>query len=628
MAMNSVSGIIVRISILSCILHSVVPGQTREEDVSPTFLTELLYMYDELPGVTKQDYYSPTAMVASPDGKLVYIAEYTARQVAFFDIASGTITKEILLPKEPSGIAISPDGSLLYVTCSSEKRPSGIVCVLDAATGAIIDKFSAGHSARAPVLSPDGSVLYLCNQFKNCVTVFDVATRKVTKKIPVAREPVDIDITPDGNFVVVANHIPNSRTDIDTVQTPISIIDTKTHTVVASILLANGAHSLIDIVISPEGKYAYITVTFARFEIPPTDIQNGWITANGIAIIDVVNRKLVNCILMDDMGSGAANAWGIDCSKDGKKICVTHAGTNEVCVIDAVAMHAKLATVTTDQSKELTFAKSFKQRKVLNVKGPRSVSIVGDKAYVSGYFSGNIDIIDMSTDKIKIIQTASLGTEGEETLMRRGEYLFYNANICFQGWMSCHSCHPYTRTDGLNWDLLNDGTGNPKIVKSMLLSHITPPVMVSGVRDSAEIAVRAGIEHILFATPNEDDAMAIDEFMKKLRPMPGPYLEKGKLSAAAKRGKDLYYNKLRCAKCHPPPLYTDLDFHDVGTRGPKDQRDEWDTPTLIENWRNAPFLHDGRHLDIKESIVLPKHSIAHILSESELKDLIEFNLSL
>lgn len=626
--MNNLTSVVLRIIVLLFVLCLIVSGEMLQEDVSPAFLTELLYMYDELPGVTKSEYFSPTSMVASPDGKKLYIAEHTACQVAIFDIASGTITKEILLPKQPTGVAISSDGSLVYVTCHSEKRPSGIVCVLDAASGVLIDKFSAGHSAIAPLLSPDGSVLYVCNQFENCVTVYNATTYKVMKKIYVAREPVDIDITPDGKFIVVANHIANSRTDIDTVQTPISIIDTKTHTVVASIFLANGAHSLIDIVISPDGKYAYVSVTFARFEIPPTDIQNGWITANGIAIIDIVNKKLVNCILMDDMGTGAANAWGIDCSSDGKKICVTHAGTNEVCVIDAVAMHAKLSTVTVDQSKELTYAKSFKQRKRLNVKGPRSVIIVGDKAYVAGYFSANIDIVDLSKNPVEIAQTVSLGTEGEETLKRRGEYLFYNADICFQGWMSCHSCHPHTRTDGLNWDLQNDGLGNPKIVKSMLLSHITPPVMVSGVRDSAEIAVRAGIEHILFAVPNEDDATAIDEFMKKLRPMPGPYLDKGKLSTSAKRGKVIYFNKMKCAKCHPAPLYTDLKSYDVGTRGPNDQRDEWDTPTLIENWRNAPYLHDGRHLDIKESILIPEHSIAHLLTESELKDLIEYNLSL
>ena len=52
------------------------------------------------------------------------------------------------------------------------------------------------------------------------------------------------------------------------------------------------------------------------------------------------------------------------------------------------------------------------------------------------------------------------------------------------------------RPDALNWDLLNDGIGNPKNTLSLLLSHQTPPVMITGVRASAEDAVRAGIKYI------------------------------------------------------------------------------------------------------------------------------------
>ena len=45
--------------------------------------------------------------------------------------------------------------------------------------------------------------------------------------------------------------------------------------------------------------------------------------------------------------------------------------------------------------------------------------------------------------------------------------------------------------DGLNWDLLNDGIGNPKSTKTLLYSHATPPAMISGIRADAETAVRA-----------------------------------------------------------------------------------------------------------------------------------------
>ena len=60
--------------------------------------------------------------------------------------------------------------------------------------------------------------------------------------------------------------------------------------------------------------------------------------------------------------------------------------------------------------------------------------------------------------------------------------LFNDAEICFQHWQSCASCHPDARVDGLNWDLMNDGLGNPKNTRSMLLVHQGGPAMSLGVR--------------------------------------------------------------------------------------------------------------------------------------------------
>src|SRR4029077_21110157 len=82
---------------------------------------------------------------------------------------------------------------------------------------------------------------------------------------------------------------------------------------------------------------------------------------------------------------------------------------------------------------------------------------------------------------------------------RKGEMYFNDATLCYQGWQSCASCHSAdARVDGMNWDLLNDGMGNPKNVKSLLFCFQTPPVMSMGVRSDAAAAIRAGIRHILF----------------------------------------------------------------------------------------------------------------------------------
>lgn len=209
--------------------------------------------------------------------------------------------------------------------------------------------------------------------------------------------------------------------------------------------------------------------------------------------------------------------------------------------------------------------------------------------------------------------------------------LFNDASICFQSWQSCASCHPSdARPDALNWDLLNDGLGNPKNTKSLLLAHKTPPAMITGIRQSAEVAVRSGIRYIHFAVRPEEDAAAIDEYLKSLKPVPSPYLRDGKLSESAKQGRKLF-EKAGCANCHEPPLYTDLRKHDVGTGKGLDKDQHFDTPTLIEVWRTAPYLYDGRAVTIEEVLTKfnpdDKHGVTSNLTSEQIKDLAAFVLS-
>ena len=184
----------------------------------------------------------------------------------------------------------------------------------------------------------------------------------------------------------------------------------------------------------------------------------------------------------------------------------------------------------------------------------------------------------------------------EVTKARRGELLFNDASICFQGWQSCSSCHSHdARVDGLNWDNLNDGIGNPKSAKSLLLAHSTPPSMWLGVRSNAYVSVRAGIRNSMFTVQPPEVADALDDYLKSLKPMPSPRLVKGKLSPAAQRGKKLFFSEaVGCADCHHGSLYTDQKIHDVGTVGKFDlSTDRFDTPSLIEVWRSGPYLHDA-----------------------------------
>jgi len=622
-------------------------------------LTAWICMFLTLAGIATVakaggSYLSPSALVADNQTKTLYIAQATAKQVAVFDIAAGKVTRTYSLPGKPSGLALAADRSRLYVTCASTK---GRVHVVNPRTGRVSYTLPAGHTPMAPVLSSNGKILYVCNRFDNNVSVIDLASRKELTRIPVQREPVAAALGPNGRFLFVANHLPIGPANIGLIAATVSVINTETKKVVTTIELPNGTTALQGICISPDGRYAYATHILARYTVPTTQLERGWMNTNALSIIDVGKKELIDTVLLDDVDDGAANPWAVGCTSDEKYICVTHAGTDELSIIDASAMMEKIRKYHADEKKtqdlavgqgdygsygssstpssnipnELSFLYGIRQRIKLCGKGPRALAIVGSSVYVAEYFTDSITKVDINKTTGTKTTALALGSTPKMSIRRRGEMLFHDASLCFQSWQSCASCHPGgARVDALNWDLLNDGIGNPKNTKSLLLSHRTPPAMFTGVRKNAEMAVRAGFRHILFAVRPEQETVSIDKYLKSLRPVPSPYLVNGRLSASARRGRKIF-SKARCASCHKGALHTDLRQYNLGIGDGLDKDREFDTPTLVEIWRTAPYLYDGRAVTIEEVLTKynpdDEHGRTSNLSDKEITDLANFVLS-
>jgi len=585
-------------------------------------------------------YLSPVSVVPSGDGKTLYVAEATAKRVAIFDIASGKVTSTVDLPHSPAGLALAPNGAHLYVAGAD---PRGQVHVVDIAKRRVINRLTAGHTPTSVALSPDGAKLYVCNRFNNNIGVYDLNTGKELARIPVPREPVALAMTPDGQTVCVANLLPTAPATSNYVAAVVSLIDAGANKVVATLSLPDGSTALRGICLSPDGQYAYVTHILAHYQLPTTQLERGWMCTAGLTIIDVPARKVVNTVLLDEVEMGAANPWGVVCSADGKYLSVTHAGSHELSIIDRAAMHERLTKAATgtkvtevtsnynDVPSDLTFLVGIRRRIRLPGSSPRGVAIAGGKAYAALYFSGALAVMDLDPAANTRPQSLSLGREPTATIVRHGEMIFHDADRCFQKWQSCSSCHPDVRVDGLNWDLLNDGIGNPKNVKNMLYAHKTPPAMSLGVREGAESAVRAGFKFIQFSLPPEPECKAVDEFLKSLTPLPSPYLVNGELSPAARRGKAVF-KKANCTECHSGSYYTNMKEYELGTGVGPDKGRPFDTPALNECWRTAPYMHDGRAATMMEVLTTfnpgDRHGKTSNLSKQELDDLVEYLLSL
>ena len=234
-----------------------------------------------------------------------------------------------------------------------------------------------------------------------------------------------------------------------------------------------------------------------------------------------------------------------------------------------------------------------------------------------------MNIVDIATETIKTVAYNTKRKESEENI---GEKVFNDASYCYQNWQSCNGCHPGdARTDGMNWDLMNDNIGNPKNCKSLLYSHVTAPAMISGIRATAELAVHAGFKFIQFSEVDPVLLGCVDTYLKALRPLPSPLLVNGVLSDSANKGRKVF-EKLQCDLCHSGPYYTDMKMHRIGDN--IEFEVGWDTPTLIEVWRTSPYLFNGRAATLKDVFSVYKHGITEKISERDIDELVEYVNSL
>ena len=559
----------------------------------------------------------PTDITLNDKGEIL-ITEKGRNRISIFSPDGKTLLRTIPVDESPTGILLDADKA--YVTTNAA---TGHLQIISLETGKQETAIATGSGACYPIFGPDKKHIYVCNQFQNTVSEVDPAIHQVIRSVKVLREPKSALFSKDGEYLFVTNFLPAQRADVDYVAACVSVIRMSDFTKVKDIQLSNGSNALRGICMTPDGKYIYISHNLGRFTVPTSQLQQGWMNTSAFSIIDVAKQEFIGAVVVDEPERGAAGIWSIVCNDE--TLFITHSGTHEISVINHKAMLDKFLNYPNKSmlDYDLRFLYGLRKRILLEGNGPRKMIMENGKLYIPTYFADILNIVDAQTCEIA---TANLNPDREESAENKGERYFNDASHCFQNWQSCNGCHPGdARTDGMNWDLMNDGVGNSKNCKSLLFSHPTPPSMISGIRETAEWAVRAGFKFIQFFDITEEDAVCVDAYLKSLRPVPSPYLVDGELSDLAKEGRKIF-EKLNCTECHSGPYYTDLKMHRIG----EDIEFEkgWDTPTLREVWRTAPYLFDGRAATMEEVFEIHKHGIDKKVSKKEIKALTEYVNSL
>lgn len=606
------------------------------------------------------DYRSPFGVVTSPDGKTVYATDQTGGRLSILDAAKRTARGEIALRGRPQGLALSKDGSTLYVA----EHGASSVAVIDTNKQAITSRITVGLWPTAIAIADKSKRLYVGNQDRDSISVVDLSQNpaKVIKEVAVVREPSCVAVTPDEKHIVVTNLMALGRGTDPTLSAEVSIINTDTLAPATGVKLPPGSTMVPGVCVSPNGKWAYVVHGLGRFNLPITQLERGWVNTFGLSIIDIANGSRLATMLLDDLTQGAADPHSVVCSQDGTRLWITHTGVHEVSSIDIGLVHGllegkvpeELASLKDGSQANIWVQVQQNRDRIADLEndltalyiagairrfrsggtGPRGLALSADgqNLFVANYFSGSVAVLDASTGSLQ--GNISLGTQPEPDSVRLGATIFHDATHAFQRWHSCASCHANEgRIDGLRWDFLGDGIGNPKDTLSLLHFDKTEPMNRRATMQSARACAKNGLESTNMIVPTEKDVENLFAYLISLRPVPSPHLTpEGKLTEAAERGKSLFDGKASCVRCHPAPYYTDNKMHNVGVLSPNEPDGRYDTPSLLESYRTAPYLHDGRALTLKDVLTEnnseKKHGAADSLNEQEIDDLVAYLLSL
>jgi gliding motility-associated-like protein len=181
----------------------------------------------------------PNVMAISPDGSRLYVAGDTS--VTIVNTSTNQIVG-LIKSISPDGLALSPDGSVLYVADIQSNQ----VDFYNASTYALISATATGQFPAIICLSANGNTLYVTNYSSNTVSVINTATAITIATIPVGLNPIGIALNPTGNFLYVANQGGNS----------VSVISTTTNSVTQTISVGLNPFA---VTVGSGGNYVYVS---------------------------------------------------------------------------------------------------------------------------------------------------------------------------------------------------------------------------------------------------------------------------------------------------------------------------------------------------------------------------------
>lgn len=510
--------------------------------------------------------------------------------------------------KSPLGLAVDQKGLLAYVALHT----AGAVAVVDLQAGRVLQEISLGP--RPGIVHLLNGELQVCCTESSQLIILDPVKRTVVRRSTLSPEELFDRKYSEGAYDLFR---PTSAEEI--ARRPGERY---------SKAWGSAVSGLADCSV----------YQWAKDHLPATQVAQGWIFTSVLA--EGSSREGPGVVVpLDEPQRGFSVPTHAALAPYGRRLAISCGGADTVLVLDGERFPSYVKRSLPKTAKagdtvlipDLSASRHYVLARISTQTNPRRLAYSGDgkTLVVSNYLADSLTVID--AEKLQVLRHIPLGGPPPDAA-RRGEILFNSGKMTFQGQFTCASCHPHGGSDGLVWDLERDGIGNFKKTKSLLGVKDTGPYGWHGSSPTLADRVRGTLRTLHRHEPTEGEVTDLVAYLESLPP-PEPLPVRDADKPAVARGRILFEGKAQCGACHQRGVMLDDGrTHDVGTRGPTDTQDRFDTPGLRGVVRNAPYLHDGRAATLEEVFTKhdgkQRHGAAHALTREEFQDLIAYLKSL
>jgi YVTN family beta-propeller protein len=603
-----------------------------------------------------------SAIALTDDGATLLVVNPDSNTLSLVDTASHAVLAELPIGVDPRTVAVDSAGGRAYVA----NRGSDSVSVVGLAAQTVIADVPVGPRPYGVVVSPDGRWLYVAEQGIDRLAIVDTASLEIVHTLPVADRPSGLAMADHGHTLYLSHLLENTITVVSLswpeVYLPLILkggaaggspgaeaasgSSTSSRTqfsvpqpVSSTLSLFPASNLLQSVVLSPDGRRAYVPHTRSN-----SDNQNLTFETTVSPLVSLIDVATGQHLWGQQLDLGSLDPPGVGLpfdaalTPDGSELWVVNAASNDLSVITLPGTPSLAAHIEVGDN-------------------PRGIVISPDgaRAYVNNTLAGTVSVVD--TAAYSLTQVITVTEIPLPPVLLKGKRLFHSSDdprMARRQWISCNSCHFEGEQDGRTWTFAFAGPRNTTSLLSMIETY---PLRWSGEWDESADSEFATVKEnfgdglidgemycdlsppdCVNQLPNQGRAYDLDSlalFLDSLEAPLSPGHARGEpLGGAEQRGQALFVDpELGCITCHPPPLYTDLQKHDVGTEANGEKiGPDYDTPTLRGLYDSAPYFHDGSAPDLFAALTLPtaggEHDVRGLLSEAEIQDLIAFLLAL